>query len=96
MSLVLKTWASSKPIEIETWHFYNSSLVADAAHGMPVLIPYSNKSIAFTLLKPSSGILLPSGTLNLAANELSFHTFDGSKFTVAYTVMRQLKSQISE
>ena len=80
------TWASSKPIEVEMWHFYNSSLVAVAAHGMPVLTPYGNKSIAFTLLKPSSGTPLPSGTLNFTASELSFHTLDGSKFTVTYTV----------
>ena len=25
------TWGSSKPIEVEMWRFYNSSLVADAA-----------------------------------------------------------------
>ena len=80
------TWGSSKPIEVEMWHFYNSSLVADAAHCMPVLTPYGNKSIAFTLLKPSSGTPLPSGTLNFTASELSFHTLDGSKFTVTYTV----------
>jgi len=52
---------------------------------MPVLTPYGNKSIAFTLLKPSRGTPLPSGTLNFAASELSFHTLDGSKFTVTYT-----------
>jgi hypothetical protein len=37
-------------------------------------------------LKPSSGTSLPSGSTNFAASELSFHTLDGSKFTVAYTV----------
>jgi len=59
----------------------------DAAHGKPVLTPYrNNKTIAFTLLKPSSGTSLPSGSTNFAASELSFHTLDGSKFTVAYTV----------
>lgn len=82
------TWASSKPIEVEMWHFYNSSITGvDAAHGKPVLTPYgNNKTIAFTLLKPSSGTSLPSGSTNFAASELSFHTLDGSKFTVAYTV----------
>lgn len=60
--------------------------MADAAHGMPVLTPYGNKSIAFTLLKPSSGTPLASGILNFAASELSFHTLDGPKFTVTYTV----------
>ena len=24
------TWASSKPIEVEMWHYYNSSVIADA------------------------------------------------------------------
>jgi hypothetical protein len=38
------------------------------------------------LLKSSSGTSLPSGSTNFAASELSFHTLDGSKFTVAYTV----------
>ena len=44
------TWASSKPIEVEMWHFYNSSITGvDAAHGKPVLTPYgNNKTIAFT------------------------------------------------
>jgi hypothetical protein len=45
-----------------------------------------NKTIAFTLLKQPSGTSLASGTANFAASELSFHTLDGSKFTVAYTV----------
>jgi hypothetical protein len=82
------TWASSKPIEIEMWHYYNSSLTGlDAAHGNPVLTPFGkDKTIAFTLLKSPSGTPLPSGSLNFAASELSFHTLDGSKFTVVYTV----------
>jgi hypothetical protein len=81
------TWASSKPIEVEMWHYYNSSVIADAAHGKPVLTPFgNNRTIAFTLLKPSSGTPLPSGSLNFAGSELSFHTLDGTKFTVAYTV----------
>lgn len=71
-------------------HVYNSSL-ADAAHGIPVLTPYGNKSIAFTLLKPRSGTPLPSGTLNFDAIELSFRTLDGSKFTVTYTVSAAAK-----
>jgi hypothetical protein len=82
------TWAASKPIEVEMWHFYNSSVNGlDAAHGNPVLTPYgSNKTIAFTLMKSASGTPLPSGSLNFAASELSFHTLDGTKFTVVYTV----------
>ncbi|MGB8034993.1 MAG: hypothetical protein WCF03_14360 [Nitrososphaeraceae archaeon] len=51
---------------------------------MPVLTPYGNKSIAFTVLKPSSGTPLPSRTLNFAASELSFHTLDGSKSAAGY------------
>ncbi len=55
--------------------------------GTKYIIPYrNNKTIGFTLLKPSSGTSLPSGSTNFAASELSFHTLDGSKFTVAYTV----------
>jgi len=82
------TWASSKPIEIEMWHYYNSSIIGvDAAHGNPVLTPFGkDKTIAFTLLKSASGTPLPSGSINFGASELSFHTLDGTKFTVAYTV----------
>jgi hypothetical protein len=81
------SWASSKPIELEMWHFYNSTIKPDSEHGSPVITPYQgNKTIAFTLLKQPSGTSLASGTANFAASELSFHTLDGSKFTVAYTV----------
>jgi hypothetical protein len=82
------SWASSKPIELEMWHFFNSTLKPDSEHGIPVTTPYQggNKTLAFSLLKQPSGTSLPSGTANFAASELSFHTLDGSKYTVAYTV----------
>jgi hypothetical protein len=80
------SWASSKPVELELWHSYNSSIGADTEHGQPVTAPYGNGTIAFTLLKTNSGTPLPSGSTNFAGDALSFHTLDGSKFTVAYTV----------
>ena len=80
------SWASSKPVELELWHSYNSSIVADAEHGKPVTAQIDNGTIAFTLLKTASGTSLPSGSANFAGDALSFHTLDGSKFTVAYTV----------
>jgi hypothetical protein len=80
------SWASSKPVELELWHSYNSSIGADTEHGQPVTAPYDNGTIAFTLLKTNSGTPLPSGSTNFAGDSLSFHTLDGSKFTVAYTV----------
>jgi hypothetical protein len=80
------SWASSKPVELELWHSYNSSIGADTEHGQPVTAPYGNGTIAFTLLKSNSGTLLPSGSTNFAGDSLSFHTLDGTKFTVAYTV----------
>jgi len=81
------SWASSKPIELEMWHYYNSTIKPDSEHGSPVITPYQgNKTIAFTLLKQPSGTSLASGTANFAASKLSFHTLDGSKFTVVYTV----------
>jgi hypothetical protein len=80
------SWASSKPIELELWHSYNSSVGADTEHGQPVIAPYANGTIAFTLLKSNSGTPLPSGSTNFAGDALSFHTLDGTKFTVAYTV----------
>jgi hypothetical protein len=80
------SWASSKPVELELWHSYNSSIGADTEHGQPVTAPYSNGTVAFTLLKTNSGTPLPSGSTNFAGDALSFHTLDGSKFTVAYTV----------
>jgi hypothetical protein len=80
------SWASSKPVELELWHSYNSSIGADTEHGQPVTAPYGNGTIAFTLLKSNSGTPLPSGSTNFAGDSLSFHTLDGTKFTVAYTV----------
>jgi hypothetical protein len=80
------SWASSKPIELELWHSYNASIGADTEHGQPVTAPYGNGTIAFTLLKPNSGTPLPSGSTNFVGDALSFHTLDGTKFTVAYTV----------
>jgi hypothetical protein len=29
------TWGASKPIEVEMWHFYNSTIKADTSHGTP-------------------------------------------------------------
>jgi hypothetical protein len=43
-------WASSKPVELELWHSYNSSIGADTEHGQPITAPYGNGTIAFALL----------------------------------------------
>ena len=64
----------------------------DAEHGLPVTAPVGNGTIAFTLLKTDSGTSLPSGSANFVGDALSFHTLDGSKFTVAYTVDAVTKS----
>jgi hypothetical protein len=64
----------------------------DAVHGKPVTAPVGNGTIAFTLLKTDSGTSLPSGSANFVGDALSFHTLDGSKFTVAYTVDAVTKS----
>jgi|SRR5918995_435138 hypothetical protein len=85
------SWASSKPVELELWHSYNSSIGADTEHGQPVTAPYGNGTVAFTLLKSNSGTPLPSGSTNFAGDALSFHTLDGSRFTVAYTVDAEAK-----
>ena len=86
------SWASSKPVELELWHSYNSSIAVDAEHGQPVTAPVGNGTVAFTLLKTDSGTSLPSGSTEFAGDALSFHTLDGSKFTVAYTVDAVAKS----
>lgn len=86
------SWASSKPVELELWHSYNSSIAVDKEHGQPVTAPVGNETIAFTLLKTDSGTSLPSGSTNFAGDALSFHTLDGSEFTVAYTVDAVAKS----
>src|SRR5215210_5173081 len=72
------SWASSKPVELELWHSYNSSIGADTEHGQPVTAPFGNGTIAFTLLKTNSGTPLPSGSTNFAGDSLSFHTLDGT------------------
>jgi hypothetical protein len=86
------SWASSKPVELELWHSYNSSITVDAEHGQPVTAPVGYGTVAFTLLKTNSGTSLPSGSTNFVGDALSFHTLDGSKFTVAYTVDAVAKS----
>jgi hypothetical protein len=70
------SWASSKPIELELWHSYNSSIAAATEHGQPVTAPFGNGTIAFSLLKTDSGTSLPSGSTNFAGDALSFHKLD--------------------
>ena len=80
------TWTSSKPVEVVVLHGYNSSVTADAAHGQPLTAPFGGGTIAITLVKPSSGSPVPSGSMQFAGNALAFHTLSGDKFTVTYTV----------
>src|ERR671939_1330053 len=80
------TWTASKPVEVVVLHMYNSSITADAAHGQPLIAPFGNGSVAISLVKTPSGTPVASGSMPFAGNALAFHTLNGNKFTVTYTV----------
>ncbi|MGA9169285.1 MAG: hypothetical protein WBZ20_03960, partial [Nitrososphaeraceae archaeon] len=80
------SWTSSKPVEVVVLHGYNSSAKADAAHGQPLIAPFGKGAVAITLVKTASGTPVASGSMPFAGNALAFHTLNGDKFTVTYTV----------
>jgi hypothetical protein len=80
------TWTASKPVEVVVLHMYNSSVTADAAHGQPLTAPFGNGSVAISLVKTPSGTPVASGSMPFAGNALAFHTLNGDKFVVTYTL----------
>jgi hypothetical protein len=91
------TWTASKPVEVVVLEGYNPSVTADAAHGQPLTAPFGNGAVAISLIKTSSGTPIASGSMPFAGNALAFHTLNGNKFTVTYTVAataRELSSSI--
>ncbi len=89
------TWTASKPVEVLLFQGYNSSVTPDAAHGQPLTTPLDHEQAAISLVKPSSGTPIASGSYPFAGNGLAFHTLDGSKFTVTYTVAATAKKLTS-
>jgi hypothetical protein len=91
------TWTASKPVEVVVLEGYNPSVTADASHGQPLTAPFGNGAVAISLIKTSSGTPIASGSMPFAGNALAFHTLNGNKFTVTYTVAataRELSSSI--
>jgi len=80
------TWTASKPVQMVVLQGYNSSVTADTAHGQPLTASFGNGQVAISLVKTSSGTPIASGSFPFAGNALAFHTLNGNKFTVTYTV----------
>src|ERR687884_1453032 len=80
------TWTASKPVEVVVLHGYNSSVTADAAYGQPLTAPFGNGAVAISLVKTASGTPVASGSMPFVGNAVAFHTLNGDKFTVTYTV----------
>lgn len=93
------SWTSSKPVELRLLYDYNSSLVADAAHGRPITAPlgFTSESppvpigeVAIALIKPFnvSPVVssFDSGSMPFIAKGVAIHNVNGTKFTVAYAV----------
>lgn len=91
------TWTASKPVEVVVLQGYNSSVIADTAHGQPLTAPFGSGAVAISLVKTPSGTPIASGSMPFAGNALAFHTLSGAKFTVTYTVAataRELSSSM--
>jgi hypothetical protein len=80
------TWTASKPVEVLVFQGYNSSVTADADHGQPLIAPLDHGQVAISLVKTDSRTPIASGSYPFAGNGLAFHTLNGTKFTVTYTV----------
>jgi hypothetical protein len=84
------SWSASKPVELRLLQNYNISVTPDPDHGKPVTAPFSNGESAISLLLASNGAAtVPSyysGSMNLAASQVAFHTLGGIPFTITYTV----------
>jgi len=85
------TWTASKPVEVLVFQGYNSSVTADAAHEQPLIAPLDHGQVAISLVKTASGTPIASGSYPFAGNGLAFHTLNGAKFTVTYTVAATAK-----
>ncbi|HJT49364.1 MAG TPA: hypothetical protein VJ729_14360 [Nitrososphaeraceae archaeon] len=81
------TWTASKPVEIVVLQGYNSTVKPDSEHGSPLTAPIGpGKEVAISLVKTSSGTPVPSGSMTFVGNVVGFHTLNGDKFTVTYTL----------
>jgi len=67
---------------------YNSTIIPDAIHGKPATAPFGETAIS--LIKPfnSGGEAgsFNSGSMTFVAEQVAFHTIDGTPFTVTYAV----------
>ncbi|MFL6462158.1 MAG: hypothetical protein ACJ71J_14670 [Nitrososphaeraceae archaeon] len=81
------TWTASKQVEVFVLHGYNSTLKPDASHGSVLTAPVGQgKEVAISLVKTSSGTPINSGSMRFVGNAVAFHTLNGAKFTVTYSL----------
>ena len=81
------TWTASKQVEVFIMHGYNSTLKPDASHGSVLTTTIGQgKEAAISLVKTSSGTPIYSGSMRFVGNAVAFHTLNGAKFTVTYSL----------
>lgn len=81
------TWTASKQVEVFIMHGYNSTLKPDASHGSVLTTTIGQgKEAAISLVKTSSGTPIYSGSMRFVGNAIAFHTLNGAKFTVTYSL----------
>jgi hypothetical protein len=81
------TWTASKQVEVFIMHGYNSTLKPDASHGSVLTTTIGQgKEAAISLVKASSGTPIYSGSMRFVGNAVAFHTLNGAKFTVTYSL----------
>lgn len=84
------SWTASKPVEVRLLYAYNSTVTPDAIHGKPATAPFGTGEAAISLIKPlnsgAEAASFNSGSLTFAAEQVAFHTIDGTPFTVTYAV----------
>jgi len=81
------TWTASKQVEVFIMHGYNSTLKPDASYGSVLTTTIGQgKEAAISLVKTSSGTPIYSGSMRFVGNAVAFHTLNGAKFTVTYSL----------
>ncbi|MFL6382879.1 MAG: hypothetical protein ACJ71K_11915 [Nitrososphaeraceae archaeon] len=81
------TWTASKQVEVFIMHGYNSTLKPDPSHGSVLTTTIGQgKEAAISLVKTSSGTPIYSGSMRFVGNAVAFHTLNGAKFTVTYSL----------
>jgi hypothetical protein len=66
---------------------HDSTIKPDSEHGSPLTTTISpGKEVAISLVKTSSGTPVASSSMIFVGNVVGFHTLNGDKFTVTYSL----------